>query len=170
MYELALDQDLDELETEIEKADNMGSFNHGYTQARLVVLLDRVGKYTPVSELSLDVSGIDLSQFGLKAKEEIKPDICLYPKRGRSRPLDILKMVEMPLLAVEILSPKQGTYEILEKFKAYFALGITSCWLVDPAINTVTVYTSIDEWHTFSSGEVIDEQIDLKLPLEEIFE
>ncbi len=170
MYELTLDQGLDELENDIEEADNMGSFNHGYTQARLVVLLDRVGKYTPVSELSLDVSGTDLSQFGLKAKEEIKPDICLYPKRGRSRPLDILKMAEMPLLVVEILSPKQGTYEILEKFKAYFALGITSCWLVDPAINTVTVYTSIDKWRTFSSGEVIDEQLGIKLSLEEIFE
>ena len=75
MYELTLDQGLDELENDIEEADNMGSFNHGYTQARLIVLLDRVGKYTPVSELSLDVSGTDLSQFGLKAKEEIKPDI-----------------------------------------------------------------------------------------------
>jgi Uma2 family endonuclease len=170
MYELTLDQDLDEIENEIEEVDDMGSFNHGYTQARLVVLFDRIGRYTPVSELSLDISTIDLSKFGLKTKEEIKPDICLYPKRGRSRPMDILKMAEMPLLAVEILSPKQGTYDILEKFKVYFALGIPSCWLVEPAINTVTVYASIAEWRTFSNGEVIDDKAGLKLPLDEIFE
>jgi Uma2 family endonuclease len=158
------------IESELEESVDMGSFNHGYTQARLIVLFDRFGQYTPVTELSLDVSGIDLSQFDLKTKEEVKPDICLYPKRGRSRPRDILRMTEMPLLAVEILSPKQGTYDILEKFKVYFALGVSSCWLVDPAINTVTVYSSNEAWETFSNNEVIDEPLGIKLPLDEIFD
>lgn len=157
------------IESELEESVDMGSFNHGYTQARLIVLFDKIGHYTPVTELSLDVSGIDLSQFDLKTKEEMKPDICLYPKRGRSRPRDILRMTEMPLLAVEILSPKQGTYDILEKFKVYFALGISSCWLVDPAINTVTIYSANETWQTFSNHEVIDEQVGIKLPLDEIF-
>lgn len=179
MYELTI---VDELE--FEEPNDTGSFNHGYTQARLVVLFDRAGQYTPVTELSLDVSQIDLSQFDLRAKEEVKPDICLYPKRGRSRPRDILKMTEMPLLAVEILSPKQGAYDILEKFKVYFELGVTSCWLVDPAIHTVTVYSSNNVWRTFGSnsgsndpgrngsggGEVIDEQLAIRLPLHDIFE
>ena len=158
------------IENELEESEDMGSFNHGYTQARLIVLFDRAGQYTPITELSLDVSGIDLSQFDLKTKEEMKPDICLYPKRGRSRPRDILRMTEMPLLAVEILSPKQGTYDILEKFKVYFELGVRSCWLVDPAINTVTIYSSNDAWQTFSNNEVIDEPLGIKLPLDEIFD
>lgn len=158
------------IENELEESEDMGSFNHGYTQARLIVLFDRAGQYTPVTELSLDVSGIDLSKFDLKTKEEVKPDICLYPKRGRSRPRDILRMTEMPLLAVEILSPKQGTYDILEKFKVYFELGVKSCWLVDPAINTVTVYSANDAWQTFSSNEVIDAPLGIKLPLDEIFD
>ncbi|MFN8486520.1 MAG: Uma2 family endonuclease [Caldilineaceae bacterium] len=158
------------IEDELEEAEDMGSFNHGYTQARLIVLFDRTGQYTPVTELSLDVSGIDLSKFDLKAKEEVKPDICLYAKRGRSRPRDILRMTEMPLLAVEILSPKQGTYDILEKFKVYFELGVKSCWLVDPAINTITVYTSNEQWQTFSGREVVDEQLGIKLKLDEIFD
>jgi Uma2 family endonuclease len=69
-------------------------------------------------ELSLEVSQIDLSQFGLKAKEELKPDICLYPKTEKSgfRKRDILKMSDMPLLAIEIISPKQGIDDILTKF------------------------------------------------------
>lgn len=157
-------------EDESEEFDQVGSFNHGYTQARLIVLIDRLGNFTPVSELSLDVRGIDLSQFDLRTKEELKPDIALYPKRGRSQPRDILRMTEMPLVAIEILSPKQGTYDILEKFKAYFALGITSCWLVDPALRTVTVYASNEEWATFSTDEVVDEQIDIRLPVDEVFD
>jgi Uma2 family endonuclease len=157
-------------EDEIEEFDQVGSFNHGYTQARLIVLLDRLGNFTPVSELSLDVSGIDLSRFDLRTKEELKPNIALYPKRGRSRPRDILRMSEMPLVAIEILSPKQGTYDILEKFKAYFVLGIPSCWLVDPALQTVTVYSSNEQWATFSTAEVVDDQVGIRLPLDEVFE
>ncbi|MBV7330480.1 Uma2 family endonuclease [Chloroflexi bacterium TSY] len=154
---------------EVEEFDDMASFNHGYIQAKLVILLDRIGRYTPVTELSLDISGIDLSQFDIRTKEEIKPDICLYPKRGLSRPTDILRMAEMPLLVAEILSPKQGTYDILEKFKVYFALGIQSCWLVEPALNTVTIYSSMDNWRTFSNDEAVDEAIDIRLSIDEIF-
>jgi hypothetical protein len=36
----------------VEDTDEIGSFNHGYVQARLIVLLDRIGAYTPVNELS----------------------------------------------------------------------------------------------------------------------
>jgi Uma2 family endonuclease len=156
-------------EDEIEEFEDMGSFNHGYIQVRLGILFDRTGQYTPVNEVSLDVSDVDLSQFELKSKEEVKPDICLYPKRGLSRPKDILKMKEMPLLAVEILSPKQGTYDILEKFRLYFELGIQSCWLIEPAINTVTVYAAPDDWQTFSKEEVIDEKLGINIPVSEIF-
>ncbi|MEZ4859954.1 MAG: Uma2 family endonuclease [Caldilineaceae bacterium] len=157
-------------EEEFEEFADMGSFNHGYTQTRLIVLLDKLENYTPITELSLDIRGVDLSKFDLRTKEEIKPDICLYPKRGRSQPRDILRMKEMPLLAIEILSPKQGSYDILEKFKVYFELGVTSCWLVDPAVRTITVYAATDEWETFSGQEVIDEPLGIRLPLNEVFD
>jgi Uma2 family endonuclease len=165
MYSDVLEDEL----KEAEDIEDMGSFNHGYLQARLVVLLDRLGSYTPVNELSLELGAIDLGAYDLRTTTEVRPDISLYPKRGLSRPTDILRMSEMPLLAVEILSPRQGTYEILEKFKVYFELGIKSCWLVDPAINTVTVYTSINQWRTFSSGELVDETLSIRLPMDDIF-
>jgi len=157
------------VEDEIEEAEDMGSFNHGYIQVRLGILFDRLGNFTPVNELSLDISGVDLSKFDLRIKEEIKPDICLYAKRSLSRPRDILRMKDMPLLAVEILSPRQGTYDILEKFRLYFELGIQSCWLVEPTINAVTVYSSINEWRAFISDEVIDEKIGIRILIDEIF-
>ena len=167
MYELTLENTI--AEDEIEEFENMGSFNHGYIQVRLGILLDRLGNFTPVNELSLDVSGVDLSNFDLRTKEEIKPDICLYHKRGLSRPRDILKMHEMPLLALEILSPKQGLYEILEKFRLYFELGIQSCWLVEPTTRVVTVYSSSQTWQAFVGDEVIDEKLEIRIPISEIF-
>ncbi len=78
-------------------------------------------------------------------------------------------MKEMPLLVIEILSPRQGVYDIVEKFKVYFALGIQSCWLVEPILSTVTIYSAMDNYHTFSSGEVVDGTLGIRLPLQEIF-
>lgn len=154
---------------ELEVSIDVSSFNHAYLQARLVILLGRFEQYTPVSELSLDIDGFDLSQFTLRNRDEIKPDIALYPKRGLSRPLDILRMKEMPLLAIEIISQRQGSYEILEKFRVYFQLGVQSCWLVDPALNTIAVYSAIDHWQPFSNGEVVDQTIGIRIALHEIF-
>lgn len=157
------------IDEELEETEAMGSFNHGYVQMRLGSLFEQSGNYTPISELTLDVREIDLSRFDVRSREEIKPDISLYPKRGLSRPQDILRMNEMPLLAIEIVSPKQGLYELIEKIKVYFELGIHSCWLIEPAINTVTVYASIDEWETYTRGEVTDPALDIRLTVEDIF-
>jgi Uma2 family endonuclease len=152
-----------------EESTEVGSFNHGYLLIRLGILLDRLDTYTAVGDVSLDVSTVDLSKFDLKTREEIKPDVCLYPKRGLLQPKDILKMKEMPLLAVEILSPKQGLYDIVEKFRLYFALGIRSCWLVEPVLQTVTVYSTSDQWRVFAAGDVVDEPLNIRLALNELF-
>jgi Uma2 family endonuclease len=82
-------------------------------------------------------------------------------------------MSDMPLLAIEILSPTQGMYEIKEKFKAYFALGVESCWLVAPEIEVITVYSSMQDFKLFNLRhgdiELVDEVIGIRLPLEKIF-
>ena len=129
-------------------------------------------RFTPAIELSLDISQVDLKQSGLREKEELKPDICLYQgRRELSSPDDILRMTEMPLLAIEILLPKQTIDEILAKFKAYFALGVKSCWLVTPAIRAITTYSPPLNFKTFAMNdiEIIDEIIDIRLPMQKIF-
>jgi len=84
MSELAI---LDMIE---EVSDNIGSYNHSAIQANLAFLLKQTRQYSVFTELSLDVSHLDPNQ--LKSKDEIKPDVCIYPRRGLSRPYDILKM------------------------------------------------------------------------------
>lgn len=123
MYTEAMQTEIEyDIEDEVEGSDDESSFNHGSLQVRLGGLFDRMAEFTTVGELSLDVSGVDVSQFDLRSKEEIKPDLSIYPKRGLSHPKDILKMKEMPLLALELVSPKQGMYEITEKVRLYFEL------------------------------------------------
>lgn len=152
----------------VEETNDMGSYNHSTVQANLAFLFKRTEQYSVSTELSLDISQFqaDQNKFG----NEIKPDVCIYPKRRLSRPYDILKMAEMPLVAVEILSPKQGAYEILEKFEVYFVLGVKSCWLVDPTTEIVAVYTALDQHQTFSTGEIIDDKVGIRIPLAQIFD
>lgn len=168
---------MNELIEVIESADEdddreMPSRNHSFTQARITGLLSNDERFSPFVELSLDASQMDLSQFGLKIKEEIIPDVCLYPNSvGFNDDEDELKMPEMPLLAIEIISPKQAISDILAKFKAYFALGVKSCWLVVPPIKTVAVYSQPSHYKTFAMDmtEVIDEVMDIRLPIHKIF-
>jgi Uma2 family endonuclease len=150
----------------------MPSRNHSFTQAQITGLLASEERFTPFVELSLDASQIDLTQFGLKVKEEVIPDICLYSNSiGFNDEEDEAKMQEMPLLVVEIISPKQAISDILAKFKAYFALGVKSCWLIIPPIKTVAVYSQPSHFKTFGMDktEMIDEVMDIRLPIQKIF-
>ena len=150
----------------------MGSLNHSLIQARLISLFSQDPRFTAAVELSLDISQLDLSQFELTAKTELKPDICLYPSDlWLSEQGDILKMTEMPLVVIEVISPKQGIYDIINKFKAYFALNIKSCWLIMPEVKSLVVYTQIDCFQTFDMNdkEIVDEKMTIHLPVEKVF-
>lgn len=154
------------------RGQKMPSVNHSFVQTRIAGLLLNDERFTPFVELSLDASQIDLSQFGLKTKEELIPDVCLYEGIHRFNPSnDILKRTDMPLLAVEILSPRQGIDDILAKFKAYFALSIKSCWLIIPSNESITVYSTPEQFKTFGTNdtEINDEKLDICLSIPKLF-
>lgn len=79
-------------------------------------------------------------------------------------------MREMPQVVIEVISPRQGSLSIIDQFQAYFALGIPSYWLIDPATEVVRVYHRDREPQTFASGDVIDNVVGIKMPVAEIFE
>lgn len=155
-----------------ERESNMGSFIHSRTQGRLIVLIGCDERFEVMPELSLDTTQIDLSQFGLKAKDELKPDVCVYTKPPEAEPPDdIIKTTQMPDLAIEILSPSQTISELINKLKAYFALNVKSCWLVVPSLTTINVYSQPKQYNTFdmSDTEIVDELIDIRLPIQQVF-
>lgn len=135
------------------------SYNHAYLQLRLGGLLLAYKHYTPFSELSIEINEI-----------EYKPDISLYTKRGLSLPLDIVRMKELPLLIIEILSPSQSIQESLEKFKIYFEAGVKSCWLVISIPQTIMVFSDFTHYLSYNSGEVADKILNINLPFADIFD
>ncbi len=98
------------------------------------------------------------------------PDISVYPKMKPNRLNDKNRMSEMPLAAIEILSPTQGSQEVIEKFKVYFEAGVKSCWLVDPVMQGVIVCSDYDKLSTFYEKDVVDNELDLRVPVNAIFE
>ncbi|OQY44451.1 MAG: hypothetical protein B6247_30240 [Candidatus Parabeggiatoa sp. nov. 2] len=159
----------------IDGEDEMGSLNHSTVQINLGGLLkfkcDK--KLAVMSELSLDISQYDLSEYDIDAKEELKPDVCAYRKRpiipkGKT---DLVKVSQMPDLVIEILSPRQAVDYLIRKMNAYFKLGVKSGWLVIPSLDEVRVFSQPRSYKSFdlNSTEIVDEVMEIQLPIASVF-
>ena len=139
----------------------LSSYHYSYTKAKLIgSLLKLEDKFTVFAELSLKI-----------AEKDFRPDACLYLKRDVDCSLpDIVRMTEMPVLAVEIVSQAQTTEEILDRIAVYFNSQVKSCWLVIPMASTIVVYASPESARRFTTGDVVDELLDINLPLQDIFD
>ncbi len=157
-----------------DEADNMGSIIHSGTQAKLTGLLLNHDNLSVFTELSLDISQHDLSQYRLKVKNELKPDICAYigppPMPDDTFEDDLVTVSQMPELAIEVLSPRQSVSYLVRKIKAYFALGIKSCWLVMPSLEEVRVFSQPLSYKTFgvNDTEMVDELMNIHLPIHQV--
>jgi Uma2 family endonuclease len=157
-----------------EERRKMPSKKHSMTQTSLTVLFGNDDRFTTFVELSLDATSINLSQFALKAKDELIPDICAYfepPPTDDKLGSDEVRVTQIPDLAVEVLSPSQTLNELLNKMEAFFALGVKSCWLAMPSLEIVRVFSQPLHYKDFNINdiEVIDDVMDIRLPIHKIF-
>jgi len=164
--------ELDDEMLEDEELD-MPSFKHSRVQTNLTVLLGNEERFETFVELSLDIGKMDLSQFRLKAKDELVPDICIYkspPILNEEVDDDLLRVSQIPDLAIEVLSPSQSLNFLVRKMKAFLALGVKSCWLVMPVIEVINIY-SLNHRQTFDMNdtELVDKIMDIHLPIQKIF-
>lgn len=146
---------------EQERGKPMPSKNHSRIQAALSALfyIHYRKLFTIYSELSLELLG-----------DKLTPDICIYPYTPSNWLHDQNPVTEPPLLAIEIMSPSQSTTEMLLKARRYFAGGVQSFWLVEPALQTISVLSPNDTLQTFASGMVRDVIVGVELPIAEVFE
>lgn len=165
----------------VEISSNMSSRNHAIIQMRLGAQLNRYGQYTVASGLSIDVGTKErqtlLEKCQVKAERELKPDLAVYPVSefdviDPEEGVDPVRVTEMPLACIEIISPSQSTHEIVNRFRAYFELGVRSCWYVDSNLRLVKVYSSLKmkDTATFEGvAEVVDPILGVSIPLNRIF-
>lgn len=151
-----------------EELAEMGSFNHGYLQLKIGACFLKMPTLTPSSELSLDLSAL-ADVVVANSVDTLKPDIAVYEHWSVDFHNDVLKADRMPVIAIEILSPRQGVQTLVDKFHIYFQLGIRSCWLVYPYAQAIAVYRAPNEFTLFSQGDVVDDVANVRIPLGEIF-
>jgi Uma2 family endonuclease len=149
-------------EYEIERNKPMPSKNHSIVQKNLLVSIDFRNRknYTVMSEIDII----------MPEKPDTVPDVAIYPKLKIDFFDDQIGMTEMPLTAIEIISPSQSDTELIKKINRYFKAGVKSCWLVNPAFQAIYVYSEIGKYQFFNSGmTLLDPATGIELPLSEIF-
>lgn len=109
------------------------SYAHAAIAAMLITEINNTRKFRAFSKLTLAIGETDHI-----------PDISVYPWRKIDYLHgDIIRTKELPLLAVEILSPAQRALELYEKAQqVYLPAGIPSVWIVQPLAHTIAVLTN----------------------------
>jgi Uncharacterized protein conserved in cyanobacteria len=146
-------------EYERERGKPMPSKLHSVAQTNLT---GQLLAYRPalqvLSELTLHLSDRDLT-----------PDLCVYRDLQVEVTQDETRMTEPPLLAIEIASPTQGIQALVDKARFMMKHGVESCWIVQPPIRTITVFTPDMESTTYSSGTVADPATEIEVDLDAVF-
>ncbi len=149
-----------ESEYERERGKPLPSLNHGHIQFLLSGAFHAYrNDFTIASELTIELENL-----------RVTPDLCVYPKMDINLQEDVVRMEEPPLLAVEIVSPSQSTQDVVDKINDMLDAGVRSCWLVQPAMETITIYTEGEKPHTFSTGTATDPVTDIAVDISQIFD
>jgi Uma2 family endonuclease len=144
---------------ERERGKPMPSKLHSVVQTNLTVLLAaHRPQYTVFSELTLRLDEMDVT-----------PDLCVYENMTVDFTHDEVRVTDPPVLAIEIASPTQGIQNLVQKARDLLANGVQSCWLVQPQLKTITVFTGEMESTTYSDGTVTDPVTDISVTLDDVF-
>ena len=102
-------------------------------------------------------------------QKPVKPDISVFHNLPEDWNTDVIFFTEAPVIAIEVLSPKQALSEITDKVNdIYFPAGVQSVWIVVPLLQTVIIKTALAKL-TFTEGLITDPVIRFEIPFNKIF-
>jgi len=100
----------------------MPSLNHSYICAQVMRQLLQDDSIQPLPELTLDIDNGLTPDISVFKKEKIQPNFFE----------DILKIKDLPILAIEVISSSQSVQAIFEKSKILVNSGIKTVWTIEP--------------------------------------
>ncbi len=148
------------LELEEFQTEDIMSVNHSRTIQRVSTYLERYDDlYDILPELEMKLNG-----------KPVKPDVSVYPNLPEDWDTDVIFITEPPIIAVEVLSPKQAMTDITDKINnIYFPAGVQSVWIIVPLLQTITIRTPDGKKITFSEGTIKDPITGIEIPFDQIF-
>lgn len=148
-------------EYEIERGKPMPDKNHAIVQGNLLIQLFL--KYNERFKVLPEIN------LGLPIRERV-PDLAIYPPMDFVPGDNEVRMTEIPLGVVEILSAKQDLSELMVKRAEYFTAGVKSYWLALPDLKTIYVFYSPEDYDIYSGKDILkDKKLGIELELAEIF-
>ena len=129
----------------------------GIRHAGVVSNLNRLlGNY--VKEKSLGLVGPEGGFYLARNPDTLRaPDVAFISKGRLAKEGIPEKFANFPPdLAVEVLSPEDTASEILKKVEEYLAAGVPLVWIADPATQTVTVYSSLQDVKVLTADQALD--------------
>jgi Uma2 family endonuclease len=145
---------------ELQRGKPIPSKNHAFVQGNLYFhLRSNFKKFQVLPEISLQ----------LESSEKV-PDLAIFENVEFTYNQDEIRVTQMPLCAIEILSPKQNLGDLLAKAHVYFENGVGSYWLVLPDLKSIYVFQSPQDYAVFLKREILkDDVLGIELDLKGIF-
>ncbi len=123
---------------------------HGRIQIRLARTLGNFVDINALGEVLTETG------FRLFADTVRAPDVSFIASKNRSR-LDLKHYSELaPDLAIEILSPSDVASQWNRKIRQYLKAGSHTVWVIDPEVQTVSVYNSDGSFRMLGPDDQID--------------
>jgi Uma2 family endonuclease len=147
-------------ETEEFHTEDIMSLNHSRIAYNLTkALFPYDGQYDILPELEFELPD-----------GNVKPDISVCERQLINWKDDIIRLSKPPIIAIEILSPRQAFTDLTDKaFKIYLPSGVKSVWIIIPAIEMINVLELNKPVKTFTEGFLIDESTGIKIDVSQIF-
>jgi Uma2 family endonuclease len=155
-HEVGLEEEISDYERE--RGKPTPSFEHAMTHRQFILSFQQYHDVWAIPELSLDLQGF-----------KRVPDIAVFLKRSIKGRKKGLPVTELPLLAIEILSPKQALAGLFEKADEYLLHGVEAVWIVIPEIQSITVCTKNEKQKTYTTGDVHHTSIGIIINIEQLF-
>lgn len=116
----------------LDQCEPMPSLNHSYICVEILKQLFANPEIQPLPELTLDIGNGLTPDISVFFKHQIKPNFLK----------DIVKLKEMPILAIEIIAPRQSIQDVLDKAVVLTQASVKAVWGIEPYGRTIFVTTS----------------------------
>ncbi|MBS4200764.1 Uma2 family endonuclease [Bacillus sp. FJAT-49732] len=114
---------------------------HQRVSRELLVKLDRFLEGTSCEVISAPFD-IELKSEKMDGTKIVIPDLVIIcDKKGFTDS----KYVGVPSLIIEILSPSNQSHDLITKLNIYMTYGVKEYWIVNPMLESITVYKLNDE-------------------------
>lgn len=147
---------LDEQILEEQEFEEMPSLNHSYLSWQISQQLSENKEIAPLPELTLNIGKGIVPDFSVYPLDKINPDFWH----------DVVKFPEVPVLAIEIVSPNQSVNILIEKADLLIENGVKTVWVIEPITKSIVVVSKNDK-QLFQNQEVESEGI--KVDFRKIF-